>query len=77
MNVYGVGMELQLHSLLPLALDACEWSTSCPGRCTPGDKAWGRYWVGAGCAPEPVWTYGGREIAYLRQESIPDSSVAW
>ena len=77
MNVCGIGVELQLHSLLTLALDAWEWSTSCPGRCNPGNRAYGKHWVEGWVCPIAGLNYGGREIAYLRQESIPDSSVAW
>ena len=30
--------EVQLHSLLPSAVDGREWPASCPGRFTPGQK---------------------------------------
>ena len=33
----GGGVEVQFHSFLTLALDADEWSTSRPGRYTPGE----------------------------------------
>jgi len=34
----GRGIELQLHSFITSSLVGGEWSTSCPGHFTPGEK---------------------------------------
>jgi len=33
------GADVQLHSFLTLALEGCEWSTSCPTHFTTGKEA--------------------------------------
>jgi hypothetical protein len=46
---------------LTSALDGGEWSASRPGWCTPREKGAGTHWIGAGWAPEQVWTLWSRE----------------
>jgi hypothetical protein len=50
MKVYG-GVDLQIHIFLTSALVGGEWSVSCPGRLTPGEKAPGTHWIGGWVDP--------------------------
>jgi hypothetical protein len=43
------------HVFLTSALIGCQWSASCPGRFTPGERAPISIVMVAGWAPEPVW----------------------
>jgi hypothetical protein len=43
MKIHG-GIELQLHTLLILALNGSEWSASQPGYFTPRKRAPGTHW---------------------------------
>jgi hypothetical protein len=38
-------------TILDLGIDAGEWSVSCPGRFTPGDKAPCTHWIGGWMSP--------------------------
>jgi hypothetical protein len=44
MKAYG-GVDMQTHVSLTSALPAGEWSVSCPGRFTPGERAPGTHWI--------------------------------
>jgi hypothetical protein len=55
MKTYG-GVDVKIHVFLTWTLDGGEWSASRPGRFTPGERAPGIHWIGAGWAPEPIWT---------------------
>jgi hypothetical protein len=41
-----MGVDVQIHIFLTSALVRGEWSTSRPGRFTPGEKAPGTHWIG-------------------------------
>jgi hypothetical protein len=45
MKAYG-GVGVQIHIFLTSALVGVEWSTSRPGRFTPGERAPGTHWIG-------------------------------
>jgi hypothetical protein len=45
MKTYG-GMDVYIHIFLTSALVGGEWSTSCPGRFIPGERAPGAHWIG-------------------------------
>jgi hypothetical protein len=45
MKAYG-GVDVQIQIFLTSALDEGEWSTSRPGRFTPGERAPGTHWIG-------------------------------
>jgi hypothetical protein len=44
-------VEVYPHAFLTSALDGGEWSTSCPGRFTPRERAPGTYCVGSWVDP--------------------------
>jgi hypothetical protein len=50
MNAYG-GVDVQIHIFLTLALIGGEWSASCPGRFTPGERAPGTNLIGGWVGP--------------------------
>jgi hypothetical protein len=37
-GIWGGGIEIQLYSFITSSLVGDEWSTSCPGHFTPGEK---------------------------------------
>jgi hypothetical protein len=41
-----MGVDVQIHIFLTSALVGGEWSTSRPGRFTPGERAPGAHWIG-------------------------------
>jgi hypothetical protein len=41
-----VGVDVEIHIFLTSALVGGEWSTSRPGRFTPGERASGTHWIG-------------------------------
>jgi hypothetical protein len=41
-----VGVDVEIHIFLTSALVGGEWSTSRPGRFTPGERAPGTHWIG-------------------------------
>jgi hypothetical protein len=41
-----MGVDVQIHIFLTSALVGVEWSTSRPGRFTPGERAPGTHWIG-------------------------------
>jgi hypothetical protein len=41
-----VGVDVEIHIFLTLALVGGEWSTSRPGRFTPGERGPGTHWIG-------------------------------
>jgi len=43
MKTWG-GNGVQLHTFLTLVLDGGEWSASCPGLYTSGERAPGTHW---------------------------------
>lgn len=47
------------------ALDGGEWSTLCSLCCTPGVRACGTHWVGAGWVLELFWMYWRRETCLV------------
>jgi hypothetical protein len=50
MKAYG-GVDVQIHIFLTSALVGGEWSTSHPGRFTPGGRARGTHWIGGWVGP--------------------------
>jgi hypothetical protein len=52
MKAYGeVDVDQWIHAFLTSALDGGEWSASCPGRYTPGERASGAHWIGGLVGP--------------------------
>jgi hypothetical protein len=45
MKAYG-RVDVQIHIFLTLALVGGEWSTSCPGHFTTGERAHSTHWIG-------------------------------
>jgi hypothetical protein len=45
MKAYG-GVDVEIQIFLTSALVRGEWSTSRPGRFTPGERAPGTHWIG-------------------------------
>jgi hypothetical protein len=45
MKMFG-GADVKIHIFLTRALAGGEWSTSHPGRFTPGERAPGTNWIG-------------------------------
>jgi hypothetical protein len=45
------GVDVQIHIFFTSALVGGEWSSSCPGRCTPGEKAARTHWKGGWVGP--------------------------
>jgi hypothetical protein len=45
MKAYG-GVDASIHIFLTSAIVGGYWSTSLPGRFTPGERAPGTYWIG-------------------------------
>jgi hypothetical protein len=45
MKAYG-GVDVKTHIFLTLTLVGREWSASCPGRFTPGERIPGTDWIG-------------------------------
>jgi hypothetical protein len=41
-----MGVDAEIHIFLTSALDGGEWSTSRPGRFTPGERDPGTHWIG-------------------------------
>jgi hypothetical protein len=50
MREYG-GVDVQIHIFLTSALALGEWSTSRPGRFTPGKRSPGIHWIGGSVDP--------------------------
>jgi hypothetical protein len=50
MKAYG-GLDVQSHIFLASALAGGEWSASCPGRFTPGERAPVTHWIGGWVNP--------------------------
>jgi hypothetical protein len=50
MKVYGE-VDVQIHIFLTSALAGGEWSTSCPGRFTPGERTPDTHWLGGWVDP--------------------------
>jgi hypothetical protein len=44
-----------MHSCLTSEVDPGQWSTSCPGCFTHGERAPGTQWIGGWMGPEQVW----------------------
>jgi hypothetical protein len=47
MKAYA-GVDVQIHIFLTSKLAGREWSASCPCHFTPGERAPGTHWIGAG-----------------------------
>jgi hypothetical protein len=63
------------HSLTS-ALDEGEWSTSRPGRFTPGERVPGTHWIGGWVGPRAVVdAVVKRKIPSHRRESKPRNSI--
>jgi hypothetical protein len=50
MKAYG-GVDVYTHVVLTSALVGDEWSDSCPGRFTPGERTPGTHWIGGWVGP--------------------------
>jgi hypothetical protein len=50
MKTYGE-VDVQIHIFLISALTGGEWSASCSGRFTPGERAPGTHWIGGWVVP--------------------------
>jgi hypothetical protein len=48
------GVDAYSHIFLTSALAGGEWSASCPGRFTPGERATGTHWIGGCVDPRAV-----------------------
>jgi len=46
-------VEVKLHAFLISVLHGCEWSASCTGRCTSGERHHGAHWIGDWVRPRP------------------------
>jgi hypothetical protein len=46
-----VGVDVQIHIFLTLALVGGEWSASRPGLFTPGERAPSSHWIGGWVGP--------------------------
>jgi hypothetical protein len=70
----NMGVEVQPHSFLTMALDGGEWSASQPGHFTPSKEPLVATEQEAEWAPEPVWTLQRSKISYplpgMKQQSI-------
>jgi hypothetical protein len=60
MKAYG-GVDVQIQIFLTLAIVGGEWSTSRPGRLSPGKEPPAPIGQEARWAPEPAWTTWRRE----------------
>jgi hypothetical protein len=58
--MYG-GVDVEIHILLTAAQAGGEWSASCPGRITPGERTPGTFGQEVGWTLGPVWTTWRRE----------------
>jgi hypothetical protein len=74
MKAYGgVGVHIQIF--FTSALAGGEWSTSRPGRFTPGERAPRTHWIGDWVDPEPVWTTWRIENSWPYRDSNSNTSV--
>jgi hypothetical protein len=71
-----LGVEIQLHTYLNLAVDGDEWSASRPDRFTPKERAPGIHWIGGWVGPRAVlYTVLKRKIPSSHRESNPDHPI--
>jgi hypothetical protein len=60
MKMYGE-IEAQLHTFLNSALDACEWTASCPSSFTPRKRDDGIHWIGDWVDPQSQYGCSSKE----------------
>jgi hypothetical protein len=54
------GVELQCYAFLTSALNGGDWTASCTGRFSPGDRYNGNHWIGGWVVPRAgIDRYGG------------------
>jgi hypothetical protein len=68
-------MDVYIYVLLTLALVGGEWSTSRPGRFTPGKRASGTRWIGGWVGPRAGLDAMDRRKILPPQDSNTDPSV--
>jgi hypothetical protein len=74
-GVFGEWRYSSTHSLTS-TLDGDEWSTSRPGRFTPGEKASSTHWIGGWVGPRAVLdAVMKRKIPSSRRESNPRTPI--
>jgi len=61
------GEEVQLHAILTTALDGQEWSASCSGPLTPGERTVVTHWIGDWMRYRSRSGYGGRDKQFQLQ----------
>jgi hypothetical protein len=69
------GLDVYIHIFLTSALAGSEWSTSCPGRCTAGERAPGTHWIGGWVDPRAGLDDVENRNTLPYRNSNPDLSV--